>query len=217
MMHCIFDIETGPQPLDVLTKVMPEFEAPSNYKDAEKIAAAIGEKREKWLADAALDATTGRVIAAGMLYAGGDINSFEVLHCDGDEAALLRECWERFDNHHAVWASGHIIGWNSANFDLPFLIRRSWLLGVPVPKWTRQGRFWHDDFLDLLDVWRLGDRTASTGGLDRLARCFGLEGKTESLGANFAKVWDEDRIRAGAYLRRDVELTAELARRLGVL
>jgi predicted PolB exonuclease-like 3'-5' exonuclease len=217
MMHCIFDIETGPQPLDVLAKVMPEFEAPSNYKDAEKIAAALQAKREKWLADAALDATTGRVIAAGMLYAGGEINSFEVLHCEGDEAALLREFWNRMDNHHDVWSSGHIIGWNSASFDLPFIIRRSWLLGVAVPKWIREGRFWHHDFLDLLEVWRLGDRNASTGGLDRLARCFGLEGKTESLGANFAVTWEQDRPRAVSYLRRDVELTADLARRLGVL
>ena len=88
---------------------------------------------------------------------------------------------------------------------------------MPPPKWLRCGRWWHDSICDLLDLWRLGDRTATTGGLDRLARCFGLAGKTEALGASFATVWREDRDRAAAYLRRDVELTASLAERMGVI
>lgn len=217
MRTCTFDIETGPLPLADLAKGMPTFDAPSNFKDPEKIANAIAEKREKWLADAALDATTGRVIAIGLLYAEGDNENFVALDGLEDEAALLREFWNRLEDHHADAECGRIVGWNSAAFDLPFLMRRSWMLGVRVPKWVRNGRWWHDDLLDLIEVYRLGDRTTTTGGLDRLAKCFGLEGKTEPLGANFAMVWMEDRPRALAYLRRDVELTAELGRRLGVL
>jgi hypothetical protein len=37
---------------------------------------------------------------------------------------------------------------DAGSFDLPFLIRRSWAWGVPVPM-VREGRFWSRQFIDL--------------------------------------------------------------------
>ena len=42
----VFDIETGPMPEDILTRQMPRFSAPANWKDEDKIAAKIKEQEE---------------------------------------------------------------------------------------------------------------------------------------------------------------------------
>ena len=66
MKYRIFDIETGPVNADKLQDQMPEFTAPANYKDEEKIARYIEEQQKKWIEKVALDASTGRVIAIGV-------------------------------------------------------------------------------------------------------------------------------------------------------
>lgn len=43
-MEIVFNIETAGLPKDEILHLMPEFSAPSNYKDAEKIQAYQGEK-----------------------------------------------------------------------------------------------------------------------------------------------------------------------------
>lgn len=45
----VFDIETGPAPLDEIEAMMPEFEAPGNLKDPVKIEAALAKKREDFV------------------------------------------------------------------------------------------------------------------------------------------------------------------------
>ena len=60
-----FDIETGPLPRDEVEKFIPKFEAPSNYKDADKIAEVVSKKEEAWFKKAALSCTTGKVLAIG--------------------------------------------------------------------------------------------------------------------------------------------------------
>src|SRR5262245_23693357 len=112
---------------------MPEFEAPKNLKDPAKIAAAIEEKRTKWFETAALDATTGTVLAIGV----GKLNDWvEILH--GDEKRMLQQFWKYATE--VVNLQGVLCGWYSSRFDLPFLIRRSWILGIETPTWIRNGR-----------------------------------------------------------------------------
>ena len=57
-----------------------------------------------------------------------------------------------------------MVGFNSNQFDLPFLIRRSWKHNVAVPMGIRRGRYWSDQVLDLRDVWQLA-------GFNRVRRC----------------------------------------------
>ena len=63
MTYNVFDIETGPLPIEHLEDMMPEFTAPSNWKDEAKIEAKIKEQQTKWFEKAALDARTGQVLA----------------------------------------------------------------------------------------------------------------------------------------------------------
>ena len=66
MRYNIFDIETGPLPVAQLVDLMPEFEAPKNFKDPEKIEANLKQQEARWIEKAALSATTGQVLAIGV-------------------------------------------------------------------------------------------------------------------------------------------------------
>ena len=86
MSNYIFDIETGPRSRAELAECVPTFEAPSNWKDSEKIRAYVAEKEAEWFQSAALSALTGRVLAIGYLDAVTDELGY---FASGDEAADL--------------------------------------------------------------------------------------------------------------------------------
>ena len=185
----------------------------------QRYAADVIAAQEKHFADfksrAALDATTGRVVAIGFLR-DDQMESPDIIDCDQDEQAGLREWWDNVED--ALHDRLPLIGFNVCHFDLPFLVRRSWLLGVPVPAGLRKGRYWSDLVVDLMQVWNFHGRELI--GLDRLARAFGIAGKvteaegTEVSGAEFARLWRGNRKAAEAYLHQDVWLCARLADRM---
>lgn len=206
-MHRILDIETGPAPESVLQEFEPEFSAPANYKDPEKIEAAISKQREEWRNRAALSPITGRVLAIG--FGGADLG--ETIFEGGSEADLLNAAWPLILDETC-----RIIGFCSNRFDIPFLLKRSWALGIPVPlDELFRGRYLRDRFVDLADVWQCGSRDEHIS-LDRLARLLGCGGKTGS-GADFARLLASDREAALEYLRQDLRLTEAVAARLGVI
>src|SRR5512136_2489677 len=65
MKHIVFDVETIPQDEAKVLALAPEFTAPGNLKDPEKIAAAIARKRADYVADAALNWKTAEVVLIG--------------------------------------------------------------------------------------------------------------------------------------------------------
>lgn len=209
--YTIFDLECCALPEAQLISRMPEFDAPANLKDPAKILAAIAEKKRKWLDDAALDALTGTILCIGIRTGSGE----GVLA--GEETVILESFFKHLESRkEETGGACSFIGYNSHSFDLPYILRRSWLLGVPVPSWIRNGRYWHSCFVDLREIWQCGDRQASTGGLDGLARAMGLGSKTGS-GKDFGRLWNEDREAAAAYCLNDLLLTEKIAARMGVI
>lgn len=214
MKSIIFDIETGPRPQNELDAIRPEFEAPRTLKDPVKIAAAIEEKGEEWLGKAALCASTGRVVAIGV--ATFPANSTTIIGTENpaDEARVISDFWHLVRKH----PEARLVGFNSNGFDLPFLIRRSMLLGIPFPQDIREGRYWNRRCIDLMDSWTLGIYGERIS-LDRLSKAFGLEGKNGH-GGDFQRLWEgtpQDRVQAHAYLLNDINLTVRLAVKLGVI
>lgn len=205
----VFDIETEALPEAELKQFMPEFEAPGNIKDPEKIKNAIAEKRKAWIENAALDAMTGRVLAIGLWIP----DSFVLISEPATESEIVYEFWDSIQGAPGVLH--HLIGFNCCLFDLPFLIKRSWRLGVPVPLGIRRGRYWGDNITDLRDVWQMGDRQAH-GSLDTISRHLAV-GQKSGNGKEFAALWHSDRAKAEEYLKNDLALTAAIARKLSVL
>jgi hypothetical protein len=229
MQTYIFDVETGPLAESELSALLPPFDPTEvktgNLKDpakiAEKIAEAEANHRRDFFDKAALDPLTGRVVAIGMLDL--ETDHFFIIGHD-DEAQTLREFWQL--TRGDMGRINPLIGFNICNFDLPFLIRRSWKHRVVVPFGIRRGRYWGDQVVDLRDAWQLGDRQAR-GSLDAIAKHLGVGAKLAAPAANgeiktikggeFAGLWESNRDLAEAYLRNDVELTAKVADVLGVV
>lgn len=217
----VFDIETGPAPLEVIEQHLPEFEAPANYKDPAKIEAYRAEQRERFIQRAALSPLTGRVLAIGAWVDGIYHRHICAAHGPGAdaesgaeaeaEAACLRWFWGM------VGKGTLLVGFNSNRFDLPFLYRRSWALGIAIPSFrlTQNGRLHDRLHIDLMEIWQLGDRQNFIS-LDAIARYLGIGRKTGE-GEFFYKVLKAFPEEAIAYLENDVRLTFELAKRLNVI
>ncbi len=206
-----------------------------NIKDAQKIIEKIEQKRRehaqeqadlqlrieearseyfaKFKEKAPLHAHLGQILAAG--YSNGTNTSIDGSIDGGDEGRILIRWWDVYDTCEQQARS--IIGFNIFGFDLPFLCRRSWLLGIPVPFDVFDRGRWHPIFIDLAEVWRLrvpGEYIS----LDTLAKAFRIGSKPDGIsGADFHKLWHEDHEAAEAYLKNDLAMTRALAVRLGVI
>jgi DNA polymerase elongation subunit (family B) len=219
----VFDIETGPLSEAELKalfkeKTFEEFSASCDgrWKEDTKRQKYEEYKVSAWqefVEKAALSATTGKVLAIGWKTAAGD----EFI-ADPSETVMLTEFWDRY--RYCCQRQDRLVGHNIHGFDLPFLVRRSWILGIDVPADViRDGRYWSKVFIDTMAVWAFGQKGVYIG-LDALARLFGVGQKPEGVsGGDFAKLWfgsAEDRARALEYLRNDLALTAAVARKLGI-
>lgn len=226
MTALYFDIETGPLPEEQLRKSFRELSleeyiesCPSNWKRETAVAKYPEAAKKAWqdyVGKAALSPLTGRVVAIGLMTPQQD--EPDIIDCDGGcEASGLIDFWQEVED--ALDARMALVGFNICGFDLPFLIRRSWLLNVIVPMGLRKGRYWSDPVIDLMDRWGFNRDMVK---LDALAKAFGLEGKvtegedgTAVSGADFHRLWRENRPLAELYLRQDVRLCCQLGDAMG--
>lgn len=230
-----FDIETEPFPEEELAAILPEFDESSVAignrgpdKAAEYIAQKRAEYEAKFFDQAALSPTTGTILAIG--YYSPDKDKFSLDAVDevvadgaGSEGALLTRFWKLFNSMREQGRS--MIGVNITEFDLPFICRRSYMLGVDVPDCAftnRSRRYFSDTFVDVSTLWLCGERWGSTpSNFDALARAFSTNGKPGNCsGKDFSRLWHnggEDRAAAIVYLESDVKQPAIWAQRMGVL
>jgi len=205
MKRIYFDIETSPLPETDIAHLAPKFEAPANYKDPDKIAANLAEQKAAWLLRGALSPLTGTVVAIGVIQSG---QIFPMLASDEgqNESILIARFWELY---RAERERSLFIGFNIKRFDLPFLIKRSWKIGLPLPLGIWAHRYFSDDFLDLLEVWQLSNREERIS-LDSLCKYLGVGAKSGS-GADFYKLPVEQQ---REYLTSDLKLTELCANKL---
>ena len=206
----IFDIETGPLPVDQLR--IPPFNPADvklgNIKNPDLIAEKIQKAEESHTADyirnAALDALSGQVLCIGYRF---QHDKPAVLCSDADgEAVMLIQFWRLLSE---LERQPKLVGFNIKSFDLPFLIKRSWKHRIQVPYWLRQGRYWNDLVIDLREVWQLGDSRAH-GSLASICRHLGL-GEKAGNGSDFSLLWNTDRQAAIDYCLQDIKLTQQVA------
>lgn len=206
MSYLIIDIETSAKPTDQLN--MPEFEASKVLKDPEKIKVDIENKLKEWIDQCALFADRGRVLVIGVL--GSDSKSEMI---EGDEKEILINFW-------TIWSGEtcSIVGHNIKSFDMPFLMRRSWLNGVKVPSGVMEGRYMSRRVLDTMDAWACGVYNERIS-LDNLSKAFGLNGKNGH-GKEFASKYlsgEDGKKEALEYLKNDLKLTEAVAKGMGLI
>ncbi len=131
MQRLAIDIETMPAPEKVASMPEPEV-LTGNLKDPAKIAEKAAEARRKQVEKAALDPHFARVLAIGTAVRNGEqiIADVDILQRDGDldvaERRLLVSFWDRVRSHEG----NRFATFYGSRFDIPFLYRRSLLLGV---------------------------------------------------------------------------------------
>ncbi|WP_321377000.1 ribonuclease H-like domain-containing protein [Trichococcus shcherbakoviae] len=245
MKYLAFDIETGPLPWE---QVASQYSPPAamlpwddsmvkygNAKDPAKrkekydqVKAAyeaelaketqtLEAARLEWYGKAALSPMTGRVLAIGI----GNDDAAGIIGTDGEtEEEILAAFWEIYKKFH-VENTGRLVGFNIKHFDVPFMVRRSWFHGIPVPEsLIEKGRYLSPTFIDLMIEWGVGGMEMVK--LDTLAKFFGIGGKPEGVdGGMFSTLWEsgneESRKQAVDYLLNDIDMTWRLAERMGVV
>lgn len=158
---------------------------------------------------ATLHAESGVILTIGRKY-NGQYHVPEA--CEADQIA---EFWNIFTFHRN---NGNIlVGFNCKEFDLPWILRRSYANNIRPPMGLLdKDRWWHPCIVDLMQKWSL----CCYGGihkpsLHRLAILFGMDGKTED-GGKLYEIWETDRQRALEYVRHDLDMTEAVAKRMFV-
>lgn len=212
MKRLYLDIETGPLNPFLLAKVMPEFEAPGNLKDPEKIKAAIEQKRKGWTESAALRATTGEVVAVTTAE-----DEADPVMLVGDEATLVAGIVDRLAA--AIASNEQIYTWNGSGFDLPFICQRAAVHGVPAFRQLTvcyRGRWsWAEQFVDAMQVFTMQHSRAEGFGLDAVAKTLGV-GQKSGKGEDFAELLKSDPAKAKEYAVNDVKLLRAIVERMGI-
>ena len=201
-----FDLET--YPIDGAEAFLDEPTAPSNFKDPEKIAAYIAEKKAIELSRCALDPDLCRIVAIGWQMEGEAKRVGHVIADPRDEYDAVLAFW--LENNRF-----HLVGYNCLGFDLPVLMRRSQYLGVPAPS-IAIDKYRHPQVTDLQQVLSFNGARPFRS-LSFYCRRFGIDVPDPVKGADIGALvaagqWDDVR----SHVLADVEKTARLASKLGL-
>lgn len=204
-----FDIETGPADDETLGRIMPKFDPPSNYKDPEKIAENIAGQQLAWRNKAALSAISGVIIAIGWQ----DDKGQNTIWSGEDEANTIH----RFFCDYLASGQPDWVGHNIFGFDVPYLVRRSWVHGIRIPETFKDAigkgyGYRRGNLIDTMQLWTCGNREDRIS-LDNLAKLLKVGAKTGD-GAFFAETFKKDQSAALDYLRNDLAMTRAVAERL---
>ncbi|MDI6770124.1 MAG: hypothetical protein QMD04_10685 [Anaerolineales bacterium] len=217
-----FDLETTVNPENIVH--MPEPEAPANLKDPEKIAAAIEAKRLEQIERAALDPDYGKILSLGFTCITGDAYAITVIvnrdvyfpnpdhqwlavpEYAATEGELLEIFWREF-----AACGGCCIGYNILGFDLPYILRRSFALGVKPPFVPNLAKFRTEPITDLMMIlynWG-SDRYKS---LKLVARLYDLPVEAEGVDGSMVASLSVDELIQ--YTTSDVNLVVALYERM---
>lgn len=217
MKPIIFDIETGPLPIDQLERIMPKFEAPGNIKDTEKIKAAIEQKKADFIENAPLHANTGRILSIGFLVDGMFQHYDNLSGGAYDEEQILKRFFMQFLEFKAQGRK--IIGHNIKNFDIPFILRRSMHhCIVNNKKMFLQDnlRYYQLWVIDTMEEWGCGEYRPHIS-LNELGLFFNVGKKTET-GDQFHKWWFSGKTEEALnYLENDLRLCYAVAEKMGLM
>jgi hypothetical protein len=206
------DIETIPaQSPEVLERLLAEVTPPGNIKKPESIAAWLDENREsaarEALAKTSFDPALGHICTIGWAI---DDDEPVAAHARDvqDERDVLSAFFAAVGTQHRHQFVGHYIG----GFDLRFMLCRSVVLGVRIPRSIpRDPKPWDSVIFDTMTEWA-GSR--GTISMDRLSDALGLPGKGDFDGSQVAEAWangEHDKI--ADYCISDVERTRAIWRK----
>lgn len=237
MPRLVFDIETIPtQDGNILSLLSEEHHAacdaeisavsaPSNYRDPVKISAYCDAQRAKIKADYAVkrrashEATSldglGHICAIGWAVDDEPV-VVEMAETPQDEPWLLNRFFDELLGAATRTPSPLLlVGHNLIGFDIPFMWRRSFILGIdPAIPFPRDPKPWLDGrTFDTMLEW--AGKRGPYLGLSKLARILGVETSQAHRGDEIAALMATGRFEdVRAKCANDVETTRAIYRRM---
>ena len=210
MKTIYLDIETVALPVEQRQASRPKMDTISlgNLKDPAKIEAKLQSAIIDWErgTDAALDPVQGQIAIVGIMHDTGKYTEISG-RADLSEKQMLEEAWSILAPTVESGTDLEIIGHNVIQFDAVFMVKRSWILGVPVPRvlladlYQRQPRHWKDT----MRLWSLGVWPPEYVKLTAMAGALGIEAKAgEITGATFGEWWAKDKAACVEYNKSDL-------------
>lgn len=212
MINIYLDIETAAsQDSRVREYYTKSIEAPSNYKDTDKIEAYIASKSEEAAAKSSLDGL-GHIICIGVAIDDEPVIDF---HCDSviQEKSLLNRFYAFLDlKLGGNFKPKTFIGHNIVGFDLPILKKRSMVLGVKPPSLIPfDAKPWDSSVFDSMTRWDVRNFVSQ----EKLCMAFGIEGKQGMDGSMVNQAFLDGKIEEiAAYCRNDVEVVRNIYKRM---
>lgn len=212
-MNIIYlDIETIPsQSPEYRAKVRENIKPPGTIKKPESIAAWMAENAEsaadESIAKTSFDPAYGHICCLSFAIGDGPVQYYEA-RTIADEKALLENFYAALPKLGLHCFVGHYV----AAFDLRFILCRSVVLGVRIPKSIpRDAKPWSDQVFDNMQAWAGARGTISQ---DNLAAALGINGKTDMDGSMVADAWVAgEYARIANYCMGDVETSRSIHRR----
>tara|TARA_R110001592_G_scaffold356782_1_gene659199 strand:+ start:15164 stop:15796 length:633 start_codon:yes stop_codon:yes gene_type:complete len=207
-MVSFIDIETKPMCEDDLHRSMPTFRPAANIKDPTKQQANIQAKQVSYIEKAALSPTSGTIQTIGVVDGAGDYQLFDTAsRCEKD---MLQDFWDYFQPTGTT-----LVGWNILNFDLPFMIHRSWALGVKPTILQRDIGYnrYRCEVLDLMQYMCLSKDQRQLS-LSKALQLLGLAPKCDLDGLLPYEIYDRCEKTYYNYLKRDVEALVDIYDRI---
>lgn len=206
------DIETIPcQSPEYRAKVRERIKPPANIKKAESIAAWMDENAEtatdEAVAKTSFDPAYGHICCLGFAIDDGPVQYYEA-RTVADERAILESFYAALPKLGMHCFIGH----NVAGFDMRFILCRSIVLGVKIPKLIpRDIKPWSDTIFDTMTAWAGARGTISQ---DNLAGALGIPGKGDFDGSMVAEAWaNGEHAKIAQYCMADVETVRAIHRR----
>lgn len=181
-VYAIYDLETVANDRAAAYYAQRTYDAPANYRDPEKIAAAIREKRQADMERAALHWWTGKVVCASVTVVGGEQPTRNFI--SRDERSLLISIFDWFwwleDFYDQILLSGK----SSEYFDIPFLVGRALSHDLGILDCLRP-RY---PITDVDKVFSASSHCDQRTNLANYAWGLGIAGKTAH-GSDVATIW----------------------------
>lgn len=177
---------------------------------------------EDFLAQTSFDGAFGRICCIAYAIDDGEV---ECLSGPEDERAMLKKFWD------IVSGVQLFVGHNVRDFDLPFILQRSIMLGVK-PSWSIYqeagkkpwemtqyldfARYKNSPIFDTMWEWSRWVDRWSNKGLEHLALALGIPTPKDGIdGSQVAKFYEDGKLEEICdYCKRDVDVVREIYKRM---
>jgi len=209
-----FDTETLPtEDTEVIKRIAATIKPPGNIKKADSIKTWMDENYDTALKDAvaktALDGAYGRIACIAWKHDDKEVK--ETFKYDSEQQAI-KDFYNSVEFSHDYKFSGH----NIVNFDLPFLMHRSMILGIKPPASIMKAMLakpWDDCIKDTMIMWTGSPNKYMK--LDTLLWLFGIDhGHPDFDGSMVAETWETYPQKVIDYCAGDVQATYELYQKM---